>query len=200
MFDEMIRRKIACEESQYKLELLKESDEMLEELVLSQMKGEGYQFREFTEEELEEMREQAKKEKKREEYAEENQIPLFIALENKLGYTINIKTELIYDYSFTAKGKVETKKDAMGYDIKIINATDFYIIVSKENISKLEEFQPGALKFLKNVQISKVYLVHDNLKEEIVIPWSDNYMDMINKLQKVTEDENDILIEIKEQK
>lgn len=105
-----------------------------------------------------------------------------IILENRLGFQLPIKTELIEDYLIpvTDKSKYEC---------------DYFILIMK--FKDIEQLEVGAMEFLKKAQIFNVYSVYkDGRQEKVTVPWRDDYMDMVNSLQVVTVGQDEIIIEI----
>jgi hypothetical protein len=109
-----------------------------------------------------------------------------LILENRLGFQLPIKSDLIEDYLITVRDKSQYE-------------CDYFIIIMKfEDIEQLEE---GAMEFLKKAQIFNVYLIYeDNRREKIAVPWNNDYMDMINKYQEVTIGQDEIIMKISKNK
>ena len=77
-----------------------------------------------------------------------NNDPIHIILENRLGFQLPIKTELIEDYV-----------------IPVTDKCDYFILIMK--IKNIEQLEQGAIEFIKKAQIFNVYLVYeDNRKEK----------------------------------
>lgn len=129
--------------------------------------------------------------------------PILIKLENKLGYTLSIESKFIDENSYTVNEYV--KKEIENINNKIIevqtySCNNFNLFIKYNDIMKIEEHQQGALNFLKNAQIFKVYLIFDDRKEVLTVPWSDRYIDSKNDFQEIIEEEEGIFIRIKKQK
>ena len=108
--------------------------------------------------------------------------PIHLILENRLGFQLPIKAELIEDYIIPVTDKSK-------------HVCDYFILIMK--FKDIEQLEVGAMEFLKKAQIFNVYLIYeDNRKEKIAVPWSNDYMDMVNSLQVVTVGQDEIIIEI----
>lgn len=108
--------------------------------------------------------------------------PIYLILENRLGFQLTIKTELIKEYTMPNKDKSQNK-------------CDYLILIMK--IADIEQLEYGAMEFIKKAQIFNVYQVYkDGKKEKVTVPWKDNYMEMVNSLQVVTVGQDEIIIEI----
>lgn len=105
-----------------------------------------------------------------------------IILENRLGFQLPIKAELIEDYIIPVTDKSK-------------HVCDYFILIMK--FKDIEQLEVGAMEFLKKAQIFNVYSVYkDGRQEKIAVPWSNDYMDMVNSLQVVTVGQDEIIIEI----
>lgn len=105
-----------------------------------------------------------------------------IILENRLGFQLPIKAELIEDYIIPVTDKSK-------------HVCDYFILIMK--FKDIEQLEVGAMEFLKKTQIFNVYSVYeDGRQEKVTVPWRDDYMDMVNSLQVVTVGQDEIIIEI----
>lgn len=105
-----------------------------------------------------------------------------IILENRLGFQLPIKVELIEDYIIPVTDKSK-------------HVCDYFILIMK--FKDIEQLEVGAMEFLKKAQIFNVYSVYeDGRQEKVTVPWRDGYMDMVNSLQVVTVGQDEIIIEI----
>jgi len=112
----------------------------------------------------------------------ESNEPIYLILENRLGFQLPIKTELIKEYIMPNKDKSQNK-------------CDYFILIMK--IADIEQLDYGVMEFIKKAQIFNIYSVYkDGRKEKVTVPWKDDYMDMINKYQVVTIGQDEIIIEI----
>ncbi len=108
--------------------------------------------------------------------------PIHLILENRLGFKLPIKVELIEDYIIPVTDKSK-------------HVCDYFILIMK--LTDIEQLEVGAMEFLKKAQIFNVYSVYeDGRQEKVTVPWSNDYMDMVNSLQVVTVGQDEIIIEI----
>jgi len=111
-----------------------------------------------------------------------NNEPIHLILENRLGFKLPIKVDLIEDYLIPIKDTTQNK-------------CDYFILIMK--FKDIEQLEVGAMEFLKKAQIFNVYSVYkDGRQEKVTVPWRDDYMDMVNSLQVVTVGQDEIIIEI----
>lgn len=114
--------------------------------------------------------------------------PIYLILENRLGFQLSIKTDLIEEYAVDVLKEQEDRENSNDYE-----SNYFKLIMKFKDIEKLEY---GAIDFLKKSQIFHVYMVDkDNKRDKISIPWKED-KGMVNGLQEVMIYEDEIWIVI----
>lgn len=114
--------------------------------------------------------------------------PIYLILENRLGFQLSIETDLIEEYAIKSLKQPEEKNS------NIYESNYFRLIMKFKDIEKLEY---GAIDFLKKSQIFNVYMVDkDNKRDKISVPWKED-RSMVNSLQEVIIHEDEIWIVIR---
>lgn len=114
--------------------------------------------------------------------------PIYLILENRLGFQLSIETDLIEEYAIKPLKQPEEKNS------NVYESNYFRLIMKFKDIEKLEY---GAIDFLKKSQIFNVYMVDkDNKRDQISVPWKED-RSMVNSLQEVIIHEDEIWIVIR---